>query len=123
MISGVVNVKFEATIRLSVNNAHGQAQQIEAILDTGFSGSLTLPSTTLHSLGLPWRTRGSVVLANGTVDQCDIYTATVMWDGRWRNILVEEADTEPLVGMALLRGHTLSVQIIPGGTVLITALS
>lgn len=123
MISGVVNVKFEATIRLSVSNASGQTQQIEAILDTGFSGSLTLPSATIHSLDLPWRTRGSVVLANGAVDQCDIYAATVMWDGRLRNILVEEADTEPLVGMALLHGYALSVQIVPRGAVTIVALS
>jgi predicted aspartyl protease len=77
----------------------------------------------IHSLGLPWRTRGSVVLANGAVDQFDIYAATVTWDGESRNILVEEADTEPLVGMALLRGYALSVQIVPGGTVTIAALS
>jgi predicted aspartyl protease len=123
MISGVVNAKFEATIRLSVSSIQGQAQEIEAILDTGFSGSLTLLSTTIRSLDLPWRTRGSVVLANGAVDQCDIYAATVMWDGRLRNILVEEADTEPLVGMALLRGHALSVQVVSGGAVTIAALS
>lgn len=122
MISGVVNAKFEATIRLSVSSLQGQIHEIEAILDTGFSGSLTLPSVIIRSLGLPWRTRGSVMLANGAVDQCDIYAATVMWDGGLRNILVEEADTEPLVGMALLRDHVLSVQIVPGGTVTIAAL-
>lgn len=54
MITGVVNARYEATIRLSVRDVHGQVQQIEAILDTGFSGSLTLPPATIHSLDLPW---------------------------------------------------------------------
>ncbi|MGH7966405.1 MAG: hypothetical protein ACRERD_32030, partial [Candidatus Binatia bacterium] len=52
--------------------------------------------------GLPWRTRGTVILANGSEDQFDIYAAIIRWDGTPRNILVEAADTDPLVGMALL---------------------
>jgi predicted aspartyl protease len=81
MITGVVNVHAEATIRLPVRDADGREQEIETVLDTGFNGSLTLPPAVIASLGLPWRTRGSVMLANGTEDQCDIYTATVIWDG------------------------------------------
>ena len=115
MIIGVVNAQTEATIRLSVRAADGREQEIEAILDTGFNGSLTLPLAVIASLGLRWRTRGLVMLANGTEDHCDIYGATVIWDGRPRNILVEAADTDPLVGMALLYGHDLHMQIIEGG--------
>ena len=58
MITGVVNARHEAMIRLSVHYANGQAQEVEAILDTGFSGSLTLPPAVIAALGLPWRTRG-----------------------------------------------------------------
>lgn len=122
MISGVVNERHEATIRLLVGIGRDQNHQIEAIIGTGFSGSLPLPPTTIRSLGLPWRTRGSVVLANGMIDQFDIYAATVLWDGTSRNILVEEADTEPLIGMALLRGYSLSIQVVANGAVTITAL-
>lgn len=122
MISGVVNAHAEATIRLPVRAADGREQEIEAVLDTGFNGSLTLPPALIASLGLPWRTRGSVMLANGTEDQCDIYTATVVWDGRQRNILVEAADTDPLIGMALLYGHDVRMQVIEGGSVIIQTL-
>ena len=122
MISGVVNAHAEATIRLPVRAADGREQEIEAVLDTGFNGSLTLPPPIIASLGLPWRTRGSVMLANGTEDQCDIYTATVIWDGRQRNILVEAADTDPLIGMALLYGHDVRMQVIEGGSVIIQTL-
>ncbi len=122
MISGVVNAHAEATIRLPVQAANGREQEIEAVLDTGFNGSLTLPSEVIASLGLPWRTRASVMLANGTEDPCDIYTATVIWDGRQRNILVEAADTDPLIGMALLYGYDVRMQVIEGGCVIIQAL-
>ena len=122
MIIGVVNAHTEATIRLPVRDADGREQEIEAILDTGFNGSLTLPPATIANLGLRWRTRGLVMLANGTEDHCDIYVATVIWDGRPRNILVEAADTDPLGGMALLYGHDLHMQVIEGGGVVIEPL-
>jgi clan AA aspartic protease len=123
MIIGVVNAHTEVTIRLPVRAADGRAQEIEVILDTGFNGSLTLPPAMIASLGLQWRTRGLVMLANGTEDHCDIYAATIIWDGRPRNILVEAADTDPLVGMALLYGHDLHMQVVEGGSVVIEPLS
>ena len=122
MIIGVVNAHREATIRLLLQAADGRDQEIEAILDTGFNGSLTLPPAAIAALGLPWRTRGLVILANGTEDQCDIYAAAVLWDGVPRNILVEAADTDPLVGMALLYGHDVRMQVVEGGSIIIEAL-
>lgn len=122
MITGVVNTRHEATIHLLVQSAGGQEQEIEAIIDTGFSGSLTLPLSFIDALGLPWRTRGSAILANGSEDQFDIYAATVLWDGTPRNILVEAADTDPLVGMGLLSGYDIHIQVAEGGSVIIRAL-
>lgn len=122
MITGVVNAHHEATIRLPLLAADGRDQEIEAILDTGFNGSLTLPPAVIAALGLLWRTRGLVILANGTEDRCDIYAAAVLWDGVPRNILVEAADTDPLVGMALLYGHDVRIQVVEGGSVIIQAL-
>lgn len=122
MIIGVVNTHTEATIRLPVRAADGGEQEMEAVLDTGFNGSLTLSPAVIGSLGLRWRTRGLVMLANGTEDHCDIYAATVIWDGRPRNILVEAADTDPLIGMALLYGHAPHMQVVEGGSVVIEPL-
>ena len=53
---------------------------------------------------------------------CDIYAGTVIWDGTPRNTLVEAADTDPLVGMALLHGHDVHIQAIEGGSVVIERL-
>ena len=122
MITGAVNVRHEATIRLAVHHVNGQEQEVEAILDTGFSGSLTLPPAIISALGLLWRTRGTVILANGSEDQFDIYAAVIRWDGTPRHILVEAADTDPLVGMALLTDYNVHIQVAEGGTVTIEAL-
>ena len=122
MITGVMNAHNEATIHLPVQGADGQLQGIGALLDTGFNGSLTLPPTVITALGLPWCTRGLVILANGSEDQCDIYAATIIWDGTLRNILVEAADTDPLIGMALLYGYAVRIEVVEGGSVIIEAL-
>lgn len=122
MITGVVNARHEAMIRVSVHHANGQEQEVEAILDTGFSGSLTLPPAIIAALDLPWRTRGTVILANGSEDQFDIYIAVIRWDNTPRNILVEAADTDPLVGMGLLAGHDVRLRVVEGGNVIIEAL-
>lgn len=123
MIAGVVNARPLATVRLPVRGPRGQDQVIEAIVDTGFTGALTLPPGVIASLGLPWRTRGSAVLANGSIDQFDIHAGTVIWDGVPRSILVEAADTNPLVGMRLIHGHDLRIRAIQGGAVEIEPLS
>ena len=39
MITGVVTSFYQATIRLIVRGPTGQAQEIEAVIDTGFDGA------------------------------------------------------------------------------------
>jgi clan AA aspartic protease len=122
MITGAVNANREAIIRLSVLDAHDQRQVIDAVVDTGFNGSLTLPPIMITSLGLIWRSRGSAILANGSMEECDIYAGVVVWDGEPCSILIEAADTDPLVGMSLIYGYELLIQAIDGGTVTLSRL-
>ncbi|GBE75925.1 hypothetical protein myaer87_31520 [Microcystis aeruginosa NIES-87] len=46
-----------------------------------------------------------------------------IWDGELRRIDINESDTEPLVGMGLLYGYRMQLDVIEGGTVTIQALS
>ena len=117
MITGSVNSYHEATIQVPTQAANAQTLQIEFVLDTGFSGSLTLPQNIITALGLPFRSRGSAILADGSETKFDIYAATVIWDGEQRRILIEAADTDPLVGMGLLYGFNINIQAIDGGSV------
>lgn len=61
-------------------------------------------------------------LADGTVKTVLLYTAVVVWDGVERLALAVTDDVTPLVGMALLQGHRLTVDAIPGGAVEISQL-
>lgn len=54
MMTGVVNTHLEALVRLTVRGPGGQEEEIEGVIDTGFDGSLSLPSTLIDALSLPW---------------------------------------------------------------------
>ena len=123
MISGVVTDDRQAVIHLTVRGPAGQEQEIEAIIDTGFDGCLSLPSSFIVLLGLSWRERGRALLADGSESVFDIYEGTALWDGEFRRIPVHEAETTPLIGMSLLQGYELNVQVQPGGNVTIRTLS
>jgi hypothetical protein len=47
----------------------------------------------------------------------------VIWDGELRQIDANAAETTPLVGMSLLYGYRMQLDVIEGGTVTIQALS
>jgi len=122
MITGVVTASRQAIIRLTVRGPEGQEQEIDAVIDTGIDGILTLPPSLITTLGLVWRRRGRALLADGSESLFDIYETIVIWDGEPRRIAVDEADIDPLVGMPLLYGYELIVQAIQGGTVIIQPL-
>lgn len=122
MIYGVVNVRCEATLPLVVGNSTGQRQLIETVIDTGFSGFLSLPSAIITTLDLPWSASDIATLSDGSATLFDLYTAIVIWDGQYREIYIAESETEPLLGMALLYGYRLQVNTIEGGSVKIEAL-
>src|SRR3990170_7417278 len=101
MITGVVNNNLEATIQLKVRGANEQFEEIEAIIDTGFTGFLTLPLTVIEKLNLTWLCRQHGILANGEINIFDVYRATLIWDKQPINVEVDSIDSEPLVGMNL----------------------
>jgi clan AA aspartic protease len=123
MIQGVVNQRCEAILPLVIGNATGQRQVLDAVIDTGFNGFLSLPSTVISALNLPWSGSDIVTLGDGSETFFDLYAATIIWDGQYQEIDIAESDTEPLVGMALLYGYRLQVDAIEGGVVRVEALS
>jgi hypothetical protein len=56
------------------------------------------------------------------VSLLDVYVGTVLWDGQTRLIDIDSAGTVPLVGMALLEGYALYVEVRAGASVTISAL-
>ncbi|MDB9314955.1 hypothetical protein PN462_17710 [Spirulina sp. CS-785/01] len=117
MITGIVNADFEPIISLSVRGSNGQDYTQNAIVDTGFNGWLSLPSDLIAQLNLKWKRRGLAILGDGSECVFNVYEAVVVWDGNLLTIPVDEADSEPLIGMSLMEGYQLTVQVFEGGLV------
>ncbi len=121
MIVGTVR-RREPLIRLTIRGARGRQQEIEAVVDTGYTGWLTLPPAVVAALNLRWQTFGRGILADASVSSFDVYQARIVWNDRVRSIFVDEFDATPLVGMALTQGCELKVQVRARGTVTIKRL-
>jgi clan AA aspartic protease len=121
MITGVVKTD-EGRIRLRVKGHRGRELEVEAVIDTGYTASLTLPPAFVAALGLRWRSVDRFTLADGSECIFDVYEAKVVWDGKVRTVLIDEADADALVGMRLLRGYELKMQVRARGKVTIKRL-
>jgi predicted aspartyl protease len=83
---------------------------------------LTLPPSHVAALKLSWQKVDRGLLADGSECLFDVFDAEVDWDGEVRRVLIDEADTDPLVGMSLLSGYELNVEVCPQGKVEIAPL-
>lgn len=122
MMQGFVNQHCEAIIRIAVGNADAPKQMVEAVIDTGFTGFLALPLSTVASLRLPWIFRNVGTLGDGSEVIFDMYRASVIWDGQIKVVDVAASETEPLVGMSLLYRFKVQIEAIEGGIVTVEAL-
>jgi clan AA aspartic protease len=117
MITGIVNVDFEPIVPLSICGSDGKVYTQDAIVDTGFNGWLSLPPDLIAELNLKWKRRGRAILGDGSECVFNVYEAVLVWDGNFLTIPIDEADSEPLVGMLLMEGYQLMVQVFEGGYV------
>jgi len=122
MMTGTVNSDLEPLLWLTIHDAGDRARDVEAVIDTGLNGFLTLPPALIAALGLPWLCRQQGQLADGSFLTFDVHVLTVLWHGQPRAVEVEAADARPLLGMAMIRGSELRIQAVPGGSVTIAEL-
>lgn len=87
------------------------------IVDTGYSGALLLPANAIEYLRLSLVGSDRAELADGSIIEHPVFEALVEWDGIERPIEIDQADTAPLLGTALLRGYELTAQMRPHGKV------
>jgi predicted aspartyl protease len=95
---------------------------IEAILATGFSEFLTLPPQLISSLALDYQDVSRMLLGGGSIEAMQVYEVVVLWENQERTILAHEAEGSPLVGMDLLYGSDVHLEVVDGGQVTITPL-
>lgn len=122
MIRGAVNARHEAVLPLRIRGPGGNEFDLDAVIDTAFTGFLTLPPAIVAALGLSNPSEIETALGDGTILRLNAYDAEVEWDGSWRTVTVTEIDTNPLLGVKLLIGHEVFIEFVPGGVVDVTAI-
>ena len=115
MITGHVIAGQYATLPLVLQGRHGPEDPLNAIIDTGFTGFLTLPLPRIAQLGFPYQGLIDARLGNGSAAEFDMFAGTVLWDGHLREGIVLAVDGTPLIGMALLAGSRLCLEVTTGG--------
>jgi clan AA aspartic protease len=123
MMIGNVNSRREAIIQFAVLGENNQKKAIKAVIDTGYTGFLTLPSAIITKLELTWYMQEEGILGDGSLCMFNVFEAIVIWDGQLKSIEINESETDPLVGMGLLEGYELNIQGFEGGLVTIKVLS
>jgi clan AA aspartic protease len=119
---GEVNTRLEAILRLRIRGPAGVEAEFDAVIDTGYSGLLTLPAAAAEALKLERGMGGRATLADGSARRFDTFAAELEWGGGWRSVVVSALGTEVLVGMRLLAGHGLWVEVTASGAVEVTEL-
>lgn len=121
MITGKIKDERVATIEVEVIGLNQRAK-IEAILDTGFTDYLTLPEFLIDYLKLPRIGTRRTIIAHGGAVFLNLYLAKVIWHDKERDIEVLQTDRQPLVGISLLHGSRVTLDVVTNGNVTIVPL-
>jgi clan AA aspartic protease len=91
-------------------SASAQAEEIQAWIDTGFTGELVLPQQQIDRRDLPPLGVVGAILADGSKVSLKTYGCLINWFEEDRYLEVVANDGEfPLLGVGLLMGHVLRV--------------
>ena len=110
---------LEPWITISVEDDDGESHQIDVIIDTAFTGCLTLLGAVIRRLGLVRQGEHEATLARGEVENFDYYAARILWHGHSRRVDVFESIDQSLLGTELLAGSRVIVDTWEGGDVTI----
>lgn len=122
MMSGYVNDSREAILQIALVGDSKRLKSVRAIIDTGFTGDLTVPRSVIDELGFTIRGFQEVILADGSRQYFEMCVGSIIWNGQVRQVEINAAETDSLVGMGLLENYKLEIEGKPGGEVRITPL-
>src|SRR5205814_1504753 len=93
----------------------GTELTIEFVVDTGFTGLLTLPPAAVAAMNLAFLHRMPANLADGSSIEIAVHAATILWHGVVTEVRVLATGHRPLLGTALLDRYELWAQFRENG--------
>ena len=122
MIEGRINDRYEPVVTISLTAPKGETREVDAVVNTGFNGFLVLPPELVEEMEMPFLHYSRSFLADDREMTLQTHQATINWNGDARRVRAIASGSAALVGMQLLEGHRLEMDIRPGGTVQIHSL-
>lgn len=115
MIEGCIDRSGSAYVELNVAGMRAEAR-IEAILDTGFNGGLSLPLSVAVPLGLELLYASRFELADGTIVEDElVFGGRLLWYGKYVDVeIVLTRSDEALLGTALLADMEVKLDYVHG---------
>lgn len=77
----------------------------------------------ITDLALPMAGTTQATLGDGSETFLDVFEATVLWDNHERDVIVFAAEGEAFLGMSMLAGYRVTLEVEDGGDVIIEPLS
>ena len=120
-IRGTVNALRYVQIPITLRGAGGKPDKtLDVLIDTGFDGALSLPPALIAELGLPYSRQVSSLTFSGEPVEFPSHDAIVVLGTYQQGVACLGADIPPLVGMGLLDGFDLFIEIKDNGSVILT---
>ena len=116
MISGHVS-NLQAVVSVVIQLPDQPNLALDFVVDTGFTGYLMLPLPAVSVLNLQFLEDVRANLADDQEVLLPVYGATIYWYGEVRNVRVLAGGRRPLLGTALLAGHSLTIDFEEDGRV------
>lgn len=123
MLTGRVTPEREVVIPVQILGPAGEVVSVEAALDTGYDGFLTLPPALIRDLALPFAGTARATLGDGKEVRMDLFLASVVWEEEPCEALVLAAEGGVLLGMAMLVGSRVTLDVEEDGVVTIEPLA
>ena len=95
----------------------GRQSMVEFTVDTGFITFLTMPPSYCDALKLEFVRDEKAYMANGSVVWTKVYNVFFDWDGEEREVEVIAVESEPLIGMTMLDGYDVFLNVKENGMV------
>ncbi len=115
-MDGFVDSFGRAIIEVQVRASHVSTRHdVQAWIDTGFTGDLVLPQQMIDDLELPASGTVKAALADGSIVTLQRHRCLVDWCGTERELeVVGNSGDYPLLGVSLLLGLDLTVSYRTG---------
>ena len=98
MMHGEFMESSQIVVLLTLRGEDGREEQVEVVVDTGFTGFLVLPSRIIRDLGLVQLDINEMVLANGSIVRMAVYEVFISWHEEEKAVLAYAGEGTPFLG-------------------------